>query len=200
MQAAAAADPKLPGKRVGAAAALVPERGAAERHRQPAPDVVPERHGAQVVLAARAQFFAERQGRRHDRRAGMRLRRPVRIVGLVRMREDAVDECGVDRPGHDRRAGDGGDRTSGLRSRQRQRGAARRQLRAGDHRREGVENVMLGLLDDVRRQAAVLCRGHVGAERGHHRTDGLRSKPDRRQGGRAEDEGTALEQVAARES
>ena len=144
-----------------AAAALVSERHAAERHREPGTHVVAKRHGAQIVFAARAQLLSERKGRRHDRGAGMRLRRPVRVVCFIRMREDAVDERGIHRPGHDARADDGGDRTARLRARQRQRGPARRQLGAGHHRRERVEDVMLGLLDDLGRQRAVFRRGHV---------------------------------------
>ena len=107
----------------------------------------------------------------------MRLRRPVRVVCFVRMRQHAVDERGIHRPGHDARAHDGGDRAARLRARQRQRGPAGRQLGAGHHRRERVEDVVLRLLDHLGRQPAVLGSGHVAAERGHDRPDGLRTKP-----------------------
>jgi hypothetical protein len=59
--------------------------------------------------------------------------------------------------------------------------ATGRELRAGDHRREGVENVMLGLLGDVRRQRAIFRSGHVHAERSHDGTHDLRAKRGSRQ-------------------
>ncbi len=97
---------ECPRKRVRAAPTLVPERRAAERHREAWTHVVPECHRSQIVLAADAELLAERKRRRHNRRARMRLRRPVGIVGFVRMSEDAVDQRRIHRPGQDGRADD----------------------------------------------------------------------------------------------
>ena len=84
-----------------AAAALVAELDAAERHREPRADVVAESDGAQEMLAADRALLAERERRGNDGGAGMRLRRAVRVVRLVRVREHAVDERGVHRAGED---------------------------------------------------------------------------------------------------
>ena len=47
-----------------------------------------------------AELLAERQRRRHDRAARMRVRRAVRVVGLVGMRQHAVGERRLDRAAH----------------------------------------------------------------------------------------------------
>jgi hypothetical protein len=54
----------------------------------------------------------------------------MRIVGFVRVGEDAVHERRIDRTGDDVRAEHGCHGTAGLRARQRQRCFARRQLGA----------------------------------------------------------------------
>ena len=87
-------------------AAFVAELDAAERHREPRADVVAERDGAQEVRARDAELLAERERRGNDRRAGMRLRLAVRVVGLVGVREHAVDERGVGGLASERRARD----------------------------------------------------------------------------------------------
>ena len=52
--------------------------------------------------AVDAALFADRERGRHDGAAGMRLRRRVRVVGLVRMREHAVGERRLNGPADDR--------------------------------------------------------------------------------------------------
>ena len=112
----------------------------------------------------------------------MRLRRPVRVVCFVGVREDAVDERGIHRSGEDVRPDDRGHGAARLGARERKRGAAGRQLGARHHGRDRVEDVVLRFLGDLRRKRAVFGSRHVRAERGHDRTDGLRTKPDRWQG------------------
>ena len=69
---------------------------AAKRRRDTRSDVVAERDRAQEAGAVDAESFAGGQRRRHDGGAGMRQRRRMRVVGLVRMGEHAVDERGFD--------------------------------------------------------------------------------------------------------
>jgi hypothetical protein len=68
-------------------------------------DVVAERDGADEARPVDAVLLAHRQRRRHDRAAGMRLRRRMRVVGLVRMGEHAVGERGFNRSADDGAAG-----------------------------------------------------------------------------------------------
>ena len=105
---------KVPRERVSAATALVSEGHAAERHREASAHIVAKRHGANVVLAAHAQLFADCKRSRDDRRARMRLRRPVGVVGFIRMRKHAVDERRVDRSRYDVRSNDGGNGPASL--------------------------------------------------------------------------------------
>ena len=69
-----------------------------ERRGEARADVVAERDGAQEARAVDAEAFAGGKCRRDDGRAGMRQRQRMRVVGLVRVGEDAVDEGGFDRP------------------------------------------------------------------------------------------------------
>jgi hypothetical protein len=172
-------------ERMGTSAAFISEDRAAERHRQPAPDVVAQRHCTQVMLAARAPILAHRECRRHDRRSRMRLRRTVRVVGLVRVGENTVDQRRIDWPGQDRGARHRRDRPTGLLARQRQCGAAGRQFRPRDHRCQCVEDVVLGLFDCISGEEPILRAGHVGAQRGGHGMDALGAKPSRREGSSA---------------
>ena len=127
----------------------------------------------------------------------MRLRRPVRVVGFVGMREDAVDERGIHRSGQRRSSP-----TTVATGRPACARASASAARPGGSSEpetiaaKRIEDVMLGLLDDVGRQRAVLRRGHVGAERGHHRADALRPGAERGQRGRAECERAASEQTS----
>src|SRR5436309_168195 len=71
------------------------------------------------------------------------------------------------------------------RARERDRHFAGLQLRAGDDGGERVEDVMLGLLDHLRRQRAPLRLAQIRAELGHDRADrlGCRDSPDRKRRG-----------------
>ena len=64
------------------------------RHREARADVVAERDGAQEPRAIDTATLTEGKRGGHDRGTRMRLRRPVRVVGLVGVRERAVDERG----------------------------------------------------------------------------------------------------------
>ena len=68
----------------------------------------------------------------------MRLGRAVRIVGLVRVREHAVDERGVHRPEREVEPITVAAPPASARAK-RERRAARRQLGAGDHRGQRIE-------------------------------------------------------------
>ena len=62
-----------------------------------AADVVAERDRAQELIALRMLAFAHRPRCGHDAASRVNERRRVRIVGLVGVREHAIDECRIDR-------------------------------------------------------------------------------------------------------
>ena len=72
-------------------------------------DIVAQRHGAQKLPAADVEPFASRERSGNRSASRMRLRRRMRIVGLVGMRQHPVGERGLDRPAQDVRTGDGRD-------------------------------------------------------------------------------------------
>ena len=157
-------------------------------------DVVAERHRTQQLAPGDAGRLPHRQRGRHDRRARVRLRRSVRVVGLVGVREHAVDERGLHRAGQQRRADDGRDRTSRFGAGKCQCGAARRELGSGHHRGHGVEQVVHRLLEHLGGQRAIAGRSHVGAERGHHRAGPVCDETQRPQRHRAGRERGAAQQ------
>ena len=156
-----------PGDAVRGQAALVAELGAAHGHDHARADVVAERHGAKEARAVDAEFLAGRERRGHDRAARMRARGVVRVVGLIRMRHDAVGERGVDRRGGERRARDRRRALSAVRADVAQRRLAGRQFRSGDHRRQGIEQMVLGVLRYFGRERACSGGAHIGAECAH---------------------------------
>ena len=97
----------------------------------------------------------------------------------------------------DRRITTGAGQTACLFFRQGERDAPRRQFRSGQHRGEGVEDVMLCLLDHVRWQCQVPGRCHVFTERRHDRADRLRVHFGGPQYGSAERKRTIADQIAA---
>ena len=136
------------------------------------------------------------------------MRRRVRVVCFIRMRQHAVDESGVDRAAQDVRADHrsrflrvvgAGELDGDLR---------RRQLDARDHRGHCVENVMLCFLGRVGRQLASPRLAHVRAERRHHagsvlarrRLVRLGSQPTASRRRRRDDPTRTLEQVTTSES
>jgi hypothetical protein len=94
----------------------------------------------------------------------------VRIVGLVRVRHHAIGERGFDRRGGERGAGDRGGTFPSRSQDIALRRAAGRQPRPGNHRRKGIEDMMLGLLSDFGRKAAASSCAHIFAKRSHLRT------------------------------
>jgi hypothetical protein len=181
-----------------APARIVSEINPAKRYRQARTDVISERDCPQVMLACGAELLSERESRRDDRRSGVRLRWAMRIVRFIRMGEDAIHERGVNGARRDVRAEHRRHRTAGLRARERECRLARRQLGTGNHRREGIQDVMLRLFDNLSWQHAIFRRRHIAAQRRHHGADRLRAKADRRQRRGAERQRTSIEQLAAR--
>src|SRR5579864_8879906 len=95
------------------------------------------------------------------------------IVGFIRVRHYAVGKRRLDRPTQDIRSGHGRNFLATVCPGELNRGTARRQLRAGNHRRKRVEKMMLRLLDYLCRKSALMGFAHVDAEPGH---DGARSE------------------------
>ena len=120
---------EVAGDAVRAVVRLHLEGQSAERERHARTDVVAERDGAKQPRAVDAELLARGERRRHHRAAGMRMRRRVRIVGLVGVREHAVGHRGFDRTAQQVGRRDGRDLLAGARARKRERDAARRQRR-----------------------------------------------------------------------
>ncbi len=152
---------------MGGEAALVAERGAAHRHHHPRADVVAQRHRAQQPRAVDGAGLAHRQRRRHHGRAGMRTRLVVRVVRLVRMRHHPVGQRRVGGRGREPRARDRRGALAGGGADIALRGLARGELGAGDHRGEGVEEVVLGVFGDVGGKGAGGSGGHEGGKGVH---------------------------------
>ena len=193
-QPAAAAAPNVPANACVLRRAVVAELDAAERHREPRADVVAERDGAQEGAPVDAELLAERERRGNDRRAGMRLRRAVRVVGLVGVREHAVGERGVGRRSRAASSPRSSRPTRPPACARANASAARPggELGAGDHRGESVEHVLLGFRGDVGRQRTRERRGHVAAQRVHRGADRLRASAARSERrARGEEDATA---------
>ena len=156
---------------------------AAHRHRHARADVVAERHGAQEARSVDAELLA-----RPPARPARSARPGCDCDGQC---ESSVSSACASTPLAS--AASMGPATRfdpttvavcfpAWRAREAKRRLPRRQLRAGDHRREGVEDVMLGVLEHVGRQRAAGRAGHVRAERVHHGTRRLRPHPCDRSG------------------
>ena len=113
----------------------------------PRTDIVAKRYRSQEPGAVDPEFLAGRERRRHDGAAGMRLRRRMRVVGFVRVGEHPVGQRRFNRSAQHGRTGHSGHWVAPIRARELDREAAGRKFRAGEHRRECVEDEMLGLLD-----------------------------------------------------
>jgi hypothetical protein len=175
------------------------ESGDAEAHGHARTDVVAERHRAQQPCAVDAALLADRERRRYHGAARMRQRRGMGIVGLVGMRQHAVSERRLDRTREQVAADDGGHARATLASEasgqrgyfmsaraghspglgssaraavaldESDRGLAGQKRHARDHGGDGVEYVVLALLDHVVGQRALACFTHIGAECRHDR-------------------------------
>ena len=142
-----------------------------ERLRQAAADVVAERHRAQQRRAVAPLALGHGKRRRNNAAARMRLRRRMRVIGLVGVGEHAVRQRGIGGSGDDRAADHAGLADATERLYIRDRLLSRRKARSGDHRRNRVEQVMLGLLRHRRRQRLAQRRRDVSAQLPHHRRD-----------------------------
>ena len=140
-----------------------------QRLRQPAADIVAERDRAKERRAARALAFRHGERRSDDPAARVRLRGRMRIVGLVGVAEHAVRERRIDRACHDAAADDRGLFRPAQGLRERDRLFSRRQARAGQHRGERVEQVMLGFLEDRGRERPAQGASDIGAQGQHDR-------------------------------
>ena len=122
-------------------------RQAAERHCDPRANVVAQRNSAQHASAVDSKLLARGQRRGDGRATGMRLRRCVRIVGFIRVRQHPVEHSRFNGSAQEIRSHYSGCLFSRVSFRHCQRNLAGRQISARDHRRERVQDVMFGFLD-----------------------------------------------------
>ena len=133
----------------------------AQRLRHARAHVVAQHHRPQQRGAARPFPLGQRQRRGHDAAAGMHQREIISVVGFIGMAVHAVGQRGVDCRRDDGRADDGRLGHAALRSHKVNRAPPRQQTRAGQHRRQGIEQMVFGTLGDGRRQCATRCSGDV---------------------------------------
>lgn len=88
-----------------------------EGQEKAAADVVTERDRGEQLRSRSAIALGYREGREHDGAARMSFCHRLEVVGLVGVREHAVDESGVYRRGHDIGGKDGRFRDAPLRAR-----------------------------------------------------------------------------------
>ena len=74
--------------------------GTADAHGHARPDIIAERDGAKKVSPADAELLRSSECSGHNRSAGMRARRAVRVVGLIGMGEDAIGKCSFEGSAH----------------------------------------------------------------------------------------------------
>ena len=127
-------------------------------------DVVAEGDSAQQGLARGVLPFGHGQRGGDDGAAGVGERRRVRVVCLVRVGEHTVGHGGVDGSGDDVRADDSGLGDASLRTDEVDGGLTRLEAGASDHGRDGVEDMVLRLLQDGGRKRAVESGCDVGRE------------------------------------
>ena len=127
-------------------------------------DIVAEGYGAEERLAGGVLALGHGEGRGDDGASRMRERRGVRVIGLVGVRQHAVGHGGVDGGGDDVRTDDGSLRDASLGADKVDGGLAGLESRAGDHGRDGVQDVMLRLLQHRGREGPIERRGDIGSE------------------------------------
>ncbi len=98
------------------------------------------------------------------------------VVRLVRVGEDPVGERGVGGSRSQAGADDGGCALSAVRLHITQRRLSGRQFCSGDHRPQGVDDVVLCVLDDLGRQGAFAGTRHIRTEPAHHWARRLRER------------------------
>jgi len=107
-----------------------------------------ERDGAEEVCSADAELLAAAQSGRHNGATWVRLRRRVRIIGLVGMSQHAIGESRFDWTAYDIGSNHGGDFLAAVGASELQCTLARKQVATGNHGGKGVQDVVLGFLRD----------------------------------------------------
>ena len=135
-----------------------------EGQQKAAADVVTERDRGEQLRSRSALALGHREGRGHDGAAGMSFGHRLEVVGLVGVREHAVDQRGVDGRGHDIGGDDGRFRDAALRPRVADRHLSGFETGSRHHRRQRVQNAMPGFPCHVRREAALPRLRHIARQ------------------------------------
>ena len=135
-----------------------------ERQQKTTADVVTERDRGEQLRSRSAFALGHRERRRHDGAAGMSFCHRLEVIGLVGMREHAVDQSGIHRRGHDVGGQDDRFRGAALRACITDRHLSGFQMRSRHHRRQRVQNAMPGFPLHVRREIALACLRHVARQ------------------------------------
>jgi len=117
---------------------------ATQRHGYPRPDVVAQGYRPQEPGSAGTVVLAGRQGGRHNGASRMNMRGSVRVVGLVGVGEHAIHERRIHRPAQQFGTDHGRLLVPGMKAGKLERDQRRRQVGAGNHGGQSIEDVMLG--------------------------------------------------------
>ncbi len=145
---------------------------AAERRRHAARDVVAQRHGTDEAGAVDRELLPGCKSGRHYRGTWVRSHRSV-VIGLIGMGQHTVRQGSLHRAANDIRPYDGRDFFARMRARKTDGHLSWPQLRTRDHGGERIQDVMLGLFQDVIRKRPAGSLTHICAEFGHDLTDWL---------------------------
>jgi hypothetical protein len=132
-------------------------------------DVVTQRDGSHEMRAGDVEIFAKSKRGRHHIAAWMPSGRPG-IIGLVCMSHNSVCHRRFNGTANNIGGRDSRDFLASVGARELNGGSSGREFSPGNHGRECIQNVMLGLLDYGFRKCAVASLAHVRAECGHHGT------------------------------
>ena len=136
----------------------------AERQEKAAAEIVAERDRPQQLRARAVLALGHRERGRHDGAAGMRLGDRLEIVGFVGVAEHPVGERGVDRRRSDVGREDGRLRHAALSAHVLDRHLAGLEAGPRHHRRQRVEDAMLGFAHDLGRQTPIARLDHVARQ------------------------------------
>ena len=135
-----------------------------EGQQKTAADVVTERDRGEQLRSRSAIALGHREGRGHDGAAGMSFGHRLEVVGLVGVREHAVDQRGVDGRGRDIGGKDGRFRDAALRAGEADRHLSGFETGSRHHRRQRVQNAMPGFPCHVWREASLPRLRHIAGQ------------------------------------
>ena len=123
-------------------------RRSPERNGDARPDVITQCYGAKKTVTVDAELFSQGQRSRDDRAPGMRLRKRMRVIGLVGMTEHSIRQRRLDGTTKNIGSDDRRDLFAFVTPGELDRKPAGWKFGTGDDGRQSVQDRVLGFLDD----------------------------------------------------